>query len=277
MKNFVNAKYLIENIDAENLIILDATANLAEPLQGIDSYKKGHVKGAYFVSLEDVSTGQISIHGGRHPLPNLKEFRDYMRSLGVDNSSKIIIYDDGKLAMAGRLWWIFKYIGKDQVYILKGGKEAFIKEGGDISKEAPKVKKTGDLNININEEIIAHMQEVDRKRKDKDIAIVDVRNHKRYIGEIEPLDTVAGHIEGAINYPWTDLLEDERDINLKKIEEELKDLKDYKEVVVHCGSGITGTVTVLFLDEIGVYAKLYAGGYSDWISYEENEVIQGEN
>nr|WP_256205810.1 rhodanese-like domain-containing protein [Carnobacterium iners] len=39
----------------------------------------------------------------------------------MKNSSLIVIYDDGSLAMAGRLWWLLKCAGKDNVYLLKGG------------------------------------------------------------------------------------------------------------------------------------------------------------
>ena len=51
----------------------------------------------------------------------------------------------------------------------------------------------------------------------------------------------------------------------------------YEEIIVHCGSGITGTVNYMFMEEIGLRPRLYAGGYSDWVSYEGNKVISKDN
>ena len=96
------------------------------------------------------------------------------------------------------------------------------------------------------------------------------------MGKAEPMDAVAGHIKGALNYPWTDLIDNNK-IEADKLEEKFKDLKTYDEIIIHCGSGITGTVAMILLDEVGIKSKLYAGGYSDWVSYEDNEVVKGEN
>jgi len=53
-------------------------------------------------------------------------------------------------------------------------------------------------------------------------------------------------------------------------------LKKFEEVIVHCGSGITGTVNILFMEEIGLNPKLYVGGYSDWVSYADSIVINNK-
>ena len=276
LKNFVDSRWLMDNIDDENLIILDARASLSDPLEGERSYYESHIKGAHFVSLEKVSTGNLDTHGGRHPLPDLKKFLQNMKDLGINNSSKIVIYDDGTIAMASRLWWLLKYIGKKDVYILEGGIEDFKAKGGTISSDIATVKEEGDLSLKIDETMLVDMDYIKKKIYDEDTAIVDARAYKRYIGEYEPLDPIPGHIKNALNYPWTELVKDGKIIDLEDAKEKFKDLQDYKEVLVHCGSGITGIVSLLVLDEIGIESTLYPGGYSDWISYDENEVVLGE-
>lgn len=276
MKNFKDSKWLMENIDKENIIVLDARAALGDPLQGKRDYGKAHIKGARFVSLEDVLTGELRTNGGRHPLPNLDKFIEDMKDLGVCDSKTILIYDDGTLAMAGRLWYLLKLIGKEEVYILEGGIEAFLENGGEVTDELPLIERASDLSLNLKEDILVYINYVKEKIDDLSTAIVDVRAHERYIGKVEPLDSVAGHIRGALNYPWTDLLDNNK-IEADKLEEKFKDLKTYDEIIIHCGSGITGTVAMILLDEVGIKSKLYAGGYSDWVSYEDNEVVKGEN
>ena len=277
MKNFKDSKWLLENIDDKDLVILDARSDLMDPLEGRRLYDSEHIEGARYVGLEDILTGEVKSHGGRHPLPDLNEFILDMKRLGVEDRSKVLIYDEGSLAMAGRLWYIFKLIGKEDVYILEGGIENFIKNGGETTAELPVLQERGDLSLNLDTSIIVDIDYLKSRMDDRDTAIVDVRAHERYIGEVEPLDTIAGHIKGAVNYPWTELLEDNSNIDLEKIEEKFTDLKDCKEIIVHCGSGVTGTVAMLLLDEIDIDSRLYAGGYSDWVSYGENEVVKGEN
>nr|WP_300003477.1 sulfurtransferase [Tissierella sp.] len=275
MKNFKDSKWLLENIKAKDLIVLDARAALMDPLEGKRQYDLSHIRGARYVDLEEILTGEIETHGGRHPLPELDEFIENMEYMGVGDSSKVLIYDDGSLAMAGRLWYLFKLIGKEDVYILEGGIEAFLENGGELTEEVPVLEERGNLSLNLKDDILVDMDYVKEKIDDETTAIVDVRAYERYIGEVEPLDKIAGHIKSAVNYPWMELVQKGERIDLKKLEMEFKNLKDYKEIIVHCGSGITGTVAMMLLDEIGKESKLYSGGYSDWVSYKDNRVVKG--
>ncbi len=272
MKNFKSAEWLRENIDREDLVVLDARAELSDDKAGYKQYKASHIKGAHYVSLEDVLTGEIREHGGRHPLPDLDNFIQNMMSLGVEDSSTLIIYDNGDLAMAGRLWWLLKYIGLDKVYILEGGYRAWVDSNNSVTKDLPKKVEASKLTLNIQKQMLAEIDEVKEAIDNKDIAIIDSRAFERYSGEVEPLDKIPGHIPSAINYPWLDLV-GENNKDIEGLKEYFKDLDEFKELIVHCGSGVTGTVNILFMEEIALKPKLYAGGYSDWVSYKGNEVI----
>ena len=272
MKNIISQEWLKNNISKEDLIILDTRAELNDPNYGLNEYKKGHIQGARFVSMEETMTGKIKEHGGRHPLPNINEFIENMKNLGIKDDSIVVIYDDGDLAMAGRLWWLLKYSGKSKVYILEGGMKSWKENGLELTTEVPKVEKSDLLTLKLDSSMEVDMNYVKEAIENKDIAIIDSRAYERYIGKVEPLDRVPGHIPNALNYPWMDLVEDGLK-SKEELEKYFKPLKDYKEVIVHCGSGITGTVNLMFMEEIGLKPKFYVGGYSDWVSYEENEVV----
>ena len=79
-----------------------------------------------------------------------------------------------------------------------------------------------------------------------------------------------------MNYPWTDLVKDKKVIPIDKLKRKFEPLEEYEEVIIYCGSGVTATVPYLLMDEIGLEPKMYPGSFSDWISYDENEVVMGE-
>lgn len=266
MKNIKNQQWLIENLDNDNLVILDARAHLNDPSYGYESYKESHIPGALFVSLKETMSGPVKEHGGRHPLPNMEKFNEDMRVLGISDSSKIVVYDDGSLEMASRLWWLLKYSGRENVFILEGGFSEWTKNDYITTTKIEIPIASNALSLNIQGEMLVRMEDVRKAMTNESIAIVDSRVYERYIGEVEPLDVRAGHIPGALNYPWTQVS------SSMSINKHFKDLNDYDDIIVYCGSGITGSVNYLFMEEAGLKPKLYSGSYSDWVSYDDNPV-----
>ena len=274
MKNFVTTDWLKDNLKSENLVIFDVRYELGNEDYGQEEYDKGHIEGAVFVPMEDILTGEVKAHGGRHPLPDLNDFASNMERLGVDDGKTVVVYDDGELAMAGRLWWMLKYIGKTEVFILKGGIKEWKEKGYGVSIDRVKPVRGKVLTTSIDAEMIADVEDVRKAIARDDQVIVDSRTPDRYRGEIEPIDRIPGHIPSAVNYPWTELVEELGDIDHERLAAHYSGLGGYDRILVHCGSGITGTVNIMFMDEVGIEPVLYLGGYSDWISYEENEIVR---
>lgn len=275
MKNIISQDWLLENMLNEDLVILDARAGLIDPEEGIRGYEEGHIKGAQFVSMAKVMSGELTEHEGRHPLPKLDKFVEDMKSFGVDDNSQVVIYDDGDLGMAaGRVWWLLKYIGKKDIFLLEGGFSKWKARGLESTKEVKISKVAKSLSLSIDESIIADIEDVKRVIKDDSAVIVDCRSHVRYSGQEEPLDRIAGHIPGAINFPSSELIVDGSIMGLEKLEEHFKELRNYDEIIVHCGSGISATVNFILLEEIGIKVKLFPGSYSEWVSYLDNPVDQ---
>ena len=151
--------------------------------------------------------------------------------------------------MAGpsRLWWILKYLGHKEVYILDGGINDFEEIGGELTCEVKKVKK-GNFKINLQENMKVDMEYVKDRINNKKVALVDCRENARYKGEVEPVDKKAGHIPSALNYFWMDILDKNNDLlNIKSkesLKNHFKDLNNYEEVIIYCGSGITASPVI---------------------------------
>ena len=275
MKNLVDVKWLKQNINDENLVIIDCRFDLKDKEYGKRSFEKSHIKGAFRLDIETQLTKEISTHGGRHPLPSPNELKEVFENIGINNNSRVVIYDDGDLSGAARVWCILKYLGHKNVFVLNGGIKEFIKIDGEVSKE-DSIPKKGDFDIDINRDMNVDINYVKNILKDENVLLVDSREYVRYIGEFEPVDFKKGHIPGAKNYFWQDVLDiNEEFIKLKDCEilkKHFEKLNNYKEIIIYCGSGITASVNSIALDEIGINHKIYQGSFSDWITYEENEV-----
>ncbi|EQB86714.1 thiosulfate/3-mercaptopyruvate sulfurtransferase [Clostridium punense] len=276
MKNIVDINWLKEHIKDESLVIIDCRFSLQDPTYGEKAYQEAHIPKAASVNLDKDLAGEKREHGGRHPLPNIKEFVSFMESLGVSNHSKVLIYDDGDLAAPSRLWWMLKYIGLDTIYILEGGINAWLSSGGEVTKEEYRGKEPGKIEVNLREEMQCPMEYVKANLNNEDIVIIDSRARERYLGLVEPMDKKAGHIPGAKNYDWTLNFKDGKVRPIEELRERFDKVNDYKEVIVHCGSGVTGCANVLFLEEVGISSKLYVGSWSDWSSYDENPISTEE-
>src|SRR6476620_5265765 len=116
---------------------------------------------------------------------------------------------------------------------------------------------------------MAAMADVEKATQSHDQLVIDVRESYRYRGEKEPIDLVAGHIPGAVNFPYVNNLN--QDGTYKEAEqlrmEYKKTFGDLKpeNVIVHCGSGVTACHTLLALEHAGLKnSKLYVGSWSEW-------------
>lgn len=273
MKNIVTIDWLLENLERKDLVILDCRFDLSNPEYGLEAYKKFHIKNSVYISLEENMAGETKEHGGRHPLPDMNEFTKTMENSGVDDEKTVVIYDDGDLAAASRLWFMLKYIGIEKVYVLAGGFQTWIERELPTTDIVDEPQKSKGITINIDSKLICDVNYVIENIRKEESIIVDSRSKERHLGLEEPIDKKAGHIPSAVNYFWKDNFHNLKVKDLSKLNERFENLKDYKNIIVHCGSGITGCVNVLMMNEIGFQPILYLGSWSDWITYKDNEII----
>ncbi len=269
----IDIDWLSEHNYDENLRIIDCRFSLGNPSEGRQLYKESHIPGAVFFDLEKDLSGYVKKHGGRHPLPNMKNFLRKVEDVGIDNDTTVIIYDEKEGAFSGRCWWLFQYIGHEKVYILNGGFSAWKKAGGKTESSVP-VYPQKSYRPSFNETIAASLDEVRSIASgERDIPLIDSRSRERYLGHEEPIDRIPGHIPRAINLPWTDGVKDGYFIPGVEQNERFSHLNKRDPVIVYCGSGVTATPNFIALKEAGFnHVKLYIGSYSDWVSYNDHKV-----
>ncbi len=275
MKNFISAQDLKNCLNDSNLIIVDTRFNLQDPTEGHKLFKEAHIPGAVYFDLDKDLSSPPQAHGGRHPLPEVDGLVRKLELAGIGDDTTVAIYDDTMNVFAGRMWWLLKFLGHDDVKVLDGGLSAWQEAGFDTTAELPH-REAATFTPRPNPEMIADMGEVKRKLGDSSTVLIDSRGAERYRGDEEPLDKKAGHIPSAQNIPFAGNYKNGKLKDKDALEERFANASEAEEVIVYCGSGVSAANNLLALEEVGVVgAKLYVGSWSDWSSYEDTPVETG--
>lgn len=278
----IGVKTLAELLGREDVVVADCRFSLADAEQGAREYAAGHVPGAWHLDLNRHLSSPVGKHGGRHPLPDVARLSARLGEMGVRSGagadqSLVVAYDDSRLAFAARLWWLLRYLGHTRVCVLDGGFRAWKDERLPVETAVP-APRAGRFVAEPRPERVVGFEQVRRiVAGGTDAVLVDSREAERYAGVREPIDPVAGHIPGALNFPWPEVTDADgfvRDAEFQR--RRWARLPSGRGCVVYCGSGVTACVNLLSLHLAGAAAaKLYAGSWSDWCSH-DGEVRTGE-
>jgi thiosulfate/3-mercaptopyruvate sulfurtransferase len=255
----VDADWLREHIGDRDLRIIDFRWYLVGR-DGREEYGRGHVPGAVFVDLEKVTGPKSDENRGRHPLPSADQFEAEMRRAGIDDTTRVVIYDDAGGSVAARLWFLLEWFGHAGQAVLDGGLQAW---KGELETMAPTVRPGNFRARQPDQSRILDFEAVSRL---EDEPVLDARAGERYRGEKEPVDPKAGHVPGARNAPFMqNLRPDLRFKPAAELREQYARLGAEDGAVVYCGSGVNACHDLLAMRIAGIDGvRLYAGSWSDW-------------
>lgn len=261
----------IDEIQVDGVRFIDARFDLQDKEAGLQAFKTGHAPGAVYFDLEQ-DLSDMKSGNGRHPMPSKEQLASLFEKVGLTYDDTIVVYDQGAAPFAPRAWWMLTYAGFPNVSIVNGGVAALEKVVDFTSEET--AYATSRVNFDWQDQLYAPREAV-KAIADGEVAatLLDARAATRYRGEVEPLDSVAGHIPTAKNFDWEQLKADgalyANDTLRAKV------TKD-EHVVVYCGSGVTASpLYAVLADEGYEHIQLYVGSYSDWIT--QYDVETGTN
>jgi len=257
----------------KKLFIFDCRSSLMDEEAGQRAYNEGHIPGAQYAHLSRDLSGPIKPGvTGRHPLPNKDEFVKTLETWGVTNDSTVVSYDDANGAFAARLWWMMRWLGHGQVFVLNGGISAWKSAGFATNTLAVKPKtSTFSQAASISQTVTA-----DDLQQGK-YFIIYARDQARFDGKVEPIDPIAGHIPGAICFPFSRNLTDTA--SFKSVEElrvqfTAAGVTKEDQTACYCGSGVTAAHNILALVHAGYPEPLlYPGSWSEWITDSRRPIV----
>lgn len=277
MPPVVSIRWLLARLYEPEMVIADCRFLLSSPKAGHEAYEQDHIPGAIYLDLEEHLSAPLAAHGGRHPLPDPEELAAKLSKVGINRDSIVVAYDDQGGSNASRLWWLLTYLGHERVYVMDESYTAWKKAKFPVSDHQA-VRIPSRYEVNLQAGMLADMEEVRRASQSGSSLLVDSREARRYQGLEEPIDAKAGHIPGAVNSFWKNVQNEEgKWKSPEELQAHFADIDPDQEIIVYCGSGVTACPNVLALTAAGYKnVKLYAGSWSDWISYEENPVAVGD-
>jgi thiosulfate/3-mercaptopyruvate sulfurtransferase len=267
----IDVDTLYNHLSDPTWAVVDCRFRLDNPNAGRDLYVESHIPGAVYAHTDDDLAGLPAEDTGRHPLPDLDTFRDTLGGWGIGKDTQVVVYDDLGGAYAARLWWMLRYLGHSAVALLDGGWKAWM-AAGHPTRSGEEQPAPAHFTGEPNPAMIATMAEVEQLvAQGKGNLLIDSRDPKRYRGEHEPIDPVAGHIPGAKNHFLGNNIERNQRFrtaaDLRATFDELLGEQSPTDTIVYCGSGVTACQNLLAMSIARLEgARLFIPSWSGWVS-----------
>lgn len=261
----VSTQWVADHIDDPNVRIVESDEDVL-------LYNAGHIRNAVKIDwqsdLQDPVTRDY-IDKGR--------FEQLMSANGIANDTTVVFYGDKNNWWACYAFWTFKLFGHEDCKVMNGGRQKWIEENRELTREVPKFSPTKYRVRQINEAAIRAFRDDVFRHMDEAKPLIDVRSPQEYTGELLHMPDYpqegalrGGHIPGARNVPWARAANPDGTFKsadeLRQIYEKEVGLRPEDEVIAYCRIGERSAHTWFVLTYLLGYPKVrnYDGSWTEW-------------
>ncbi len=275
----ISPEALHQHLANPNWVIVDCRFFLGNADAGGYAYRHGHLPNARYAHLDNDLSAPVTELTGRHPPPDFRSLANKLGAWGIGNTSQVVVYDDAGGAFAGRLWWLLRCLGHENVAVLDGGIQNWQQQGYETTTILPTINPVT-FRPYLNTACWLTARQVENGLAQKKLCLIDARSPERYAGKQEPIDPVTGHIPGALNRPFQlNLDRNGLFLSAGELRGQFKQLigdMPAQQVAHNCGSGVTACHNLLAMEHAGLTgSKLYAGSWSEWVRDKNRGVAIG--
>lgn len=259
----VSVDWLNANLEMPEIVILDARLRYEAKGSELDDFR---IKGARILDLENEFSDKNSPFPNM--LPSTTQFEKASRKLGINKSSKIVVYDHMGIYVSPRVWWMFKIMGHDNVSVLDVGFPEWNNRGFATEKGVAEQVGPGNFKAQLSPQLVMDYEQVKENIESRNALVIDVRSSDRFHGLIaEPRKELRrGNIPNSINIPYETVLKDGKfksGAELKKIFHDIQ--KEERPLVFSCGSGVTACIVLLACEmTLENPKKVYDGSWTEF-------------
>ena len=238
-------------------------------------FAAAHIPGAVHVEPRELIQGNPPAPGR---LPSGEQLTALFRRMGYTPEREVVVLDDEGGGWAGRLAWTLDAIGHRHWLYLDGGLHAWHGAGLPLATGYAEVAPST-MDIRIDRTPIAEAHDILARLDDADLLIWDCRSAEEYRGE-KTSAARGGHIPGAINVDWLDLMDRRRHLRLVEnlvavLAERGIDAK--RDVVTHCHTHHRSGLTYMAARLLGFpRIRAYHGAWSEWGNRMDTPVAVGD-
>jgi thiosulfate/3-mercaptopyruvate sulfurtransferase len=242
--NLVTAKWLEENLNTADILVLDAS-----PAQ---IYAAKHIPGA--LSVDFLTYG--------FPARPLADMEQRYQSWGISPGKKLVMYDQGGTFFATRLMYALYHHGfpAENLFVLDGGLSRWQELGLPVTTDAPPLPARGSFKIaQVREDVRVTLPEVLTASGDPvNNVLVEALGPDWHFGEVTPFGR-PGHIPNGVMLPAADFFNPDKTF---KPSDEIRRMLAYlgirpeQRIHNYCGGGIAASVPFFALKFILNYPKV---------------------
>jgi len=270
----VSTEWLQQNLQAEGLVVVESDEDVL-------LYETGHIQGAvkidWHTELNDPVTRDYQDGAGFAALRSAK---------GISRESTVVIYGDKSNWWAAYALWVFKLFGHADVRLLDGGRDKWIAEGRELTRDEPVVSKTDYPVIERDDSTLRAFR--DDVLNHFGNPLIDVRSTEEYTGERTHMPAYpeegalrGGHIPTAKSVPWARAA---GDLGVFKSRKDLEDiylgeagLKEGDDVIAYCRIGERSSHTWFALNYLLGFKNVrnYDGSWTEWGNLVSVPIVKG--
>ena len=271
----VNCEWLAEKVTNENIRTYDCTTYLHyrdnDPSlpyvveSGREQYEKSHIPNSSYIDLQSDLSDKDSPY--RFTMPDLKILSESFKKIGIGENFHIILYSRNGTQWSARIWWMLRSVGVDNVSILDGGFNEWVRLGLPTSDKILTFPESN-FNFNPRDDIFIGKDPVIKALEDKNTKILNSLTEDIHKGQ-NPRYGRPGRIPNSLNIPFHKLLDPETGKFLGA--EELLDIFEQNKIgyenkiINYCGGGIAASLEAFVLYQLGYKnLKIYDNSLSEW-------------
>ena len=259
----VSTDWLQANLGKPGMVVLESDEDVL-------LYQTGHIPTALKVDWHTDLNDPVT-----RDYINGQGFSTVMSRLGVNREDTIVLYGDKSNWWASYALWVFKLFGHEDVRLLDGGRDKWVSENRELTKDIRTVSPSNypviardDSNLRaFREDVFSHFGK----------PLVDVRSPEEYAGDrltapgyADEGATRAGHIPTAASVPWAKACNEDQSFKSRAALEDVylkgAGLAGHSDVIAYCRIGERSSHTWFVLKYLLGIEKVrnYDGSWSEW-------------
>ena len=263
-------------LETDTLASLPVTDNvLLVAVCSKNVFLSGHIPGAQLIEPAELVSGSKPAVG---KLPSAERLSQLFSRIGLTADKHVIAYDDEGGGWAGRLIWTLDVLGHHRASYLNGGLVAWRQSGQPLSGE-PSEATPSTYEAVIDASQIATRQDVEAQIAEPKTLVWDARSREEYVGS-KLSSQRGGHIPGAFNLDWLELMDRDKALRLKPLAEIRQRLQSLgvgpdTALITHCQTHHRSGLSYLVGRALDLNIRAYDGSWSEWGNLADTPIETG--